>query len=351
VRARRRRLWPVGAAAVTALIAALAGGAAVAAGSAAAATAAGAASAPTPPAGDRLFSDSELEAQYATPPSRFVTVDGVRIHLRDEGPRDASPSGKSDRPPLILLNGHLGSLQMWDPWMPTLTQRFRVIRIDYAPYGLSGPIPSGRYSTREAADRVVALANQLGLRRFHLGGTSNGALVALFTAIEHPDRVDRLVVSTLPAGRPPPRQPSPEFAAVAPELRRLAPVQPRAFFAAFLRDIIANDAVIDDALIDRYWKLNNRAGAKAWVDAYIQDQYRLWDTLDVKAYYARLARPMLIQWGADGVVLPRRIGDEVAALFRPGVAELRQYANAGHLPMIEQPAATVADAIAFLEAR
>jgi pimeloyl-ACP methyl ester carboxylesterase len=237
---------------------------------------------------------------------------------------------------------------MWDAWMPELLRRFRVVRLDYAPYGLSGPSANGRYSTRRAVEQLISVMDRLGITRAHLGGTSNGALVALFTAIEYPDRVNRLVVSTLPAGRPPARKPSSAMLEAVAAGRQIAPVQPRAFFAAFLNDIIANDAVIDDALIDRYWMLNNREGAKAWVDAYIQDQYALWDTLDVKQYYARLSRPMLLQWGADGVVLPRAIGDEVAALFKPGVVELKQYTNAGHLPMIEQPAVTVRDAIAFL---
>lgn len=149
------------------------------------------------------FTDAELRAWYAPSPSKFVTVDGVPIHLRDEG----------RGPALILLNGHLGSLQMWDPWMTALRREFRVIRIDYAPYGLSGPDPSGRYDTPHSVELVLKLADQLGLKRFHVGGTSNGALVALFLAIEHPERVDRVVVSTLPASRPPARKPSPEMLA------------------------------------------------------------------------------------------------------------------------------------------
>ena len=287
-----------------------------------------------------LFTDVELRQLYAAPPSKFIDVEGTPFHVRDEG----------RGPVLILLNGHLGSLQMWDAWLPQLTPRFRVIRVDYAPYGLSGPDARGDYSTRHAAEQILKLANTLQLGRFHVGGTSNGALVALVLAIEHPDRVDRLVVSTLPAGRPPARTPGAEFAAAVAEQKALAPFQSRRFFAAFLHDIIANDTVIDDALIDRYWALNNRDGAKAWVDAYIQTQYTLWDTLDVKTYYARLTRPMLIQWGADGVVLPRQIGEDVAALFKGRPVRLIQYPGAGHLPMIEQPTQTVRDAIAFLSA-
>jgi len=288
-----------------------------------------------------VIDSATLEARYASSPSKFLMVDGVRLHVRDEG----------RGPALLLLNGHLGSLHMWDPWIPELTRHFRVIRLDYPPYGLSGPDPSGVYSTERAVQLVGKLADQLGLQRFHIGGTSNGAMVALFYAIEHPERVDRLVVSTLPAGRPPARQPSPAMRAAAQQVRAQAPYQPREFWQAFLEDITANDSVVTPELVTRYHDLNNRDGAKAWVDAYIQTQYRIWDTLDVPQYYGRLTRPMLLQWGADGVVLPEAIGGQVAALLKGAPVTLRQYRGAGHLPMMEQPAATVRDAIEFLQAR
>ena len=232
--------------------------------------------------------------------------------------------------------------------MPALTRRFRVIRFDYPPYGLSGPDPSGVYSTERAVELLGKLADQLKLKRFHVGGTSNGALVAVFYAIEHPDRVDRLVVSTLPASRPPPRTPSPAMTAAVAESRRLAPFQPRQFWDAFLHDIMANDAVITPQLVDRYFDINNRQGAKAWVDAYIQTQYKLWDSIDIAKQYARLTRPILIQWGADGVVLPAQVGRDVAALFVNAPTTLTLYRGAGHLPMIEQPELTVRDAVRFL---
>ena len=286
----------------------------------------------------RFFDDAYLERKYAVAPSKFVTVEGVRFHVRDEG----------KGPVLLLLNGHLGSLHMWDAWVRILSPQLRIVRIDYAPYGLSGPDPSGDYSTEHAVRLVHALVQRLRLEKFSIGGTSNGALVALFYAIEHPERVDRVVVSTLPAGRPPPRKPSDAMRAAAVEVKAQAPFQPRAFWDAFLHDIMANDAVIDDALVDRYFELNNRRGAKAWVDAYIDTQYHLWDTLDVKEKFSRLRRPILLQWGADGVVLPEQIGHDVAGLLRAAPVTLKQYRNAGHLPMLEQPEATARDALAFL---
>lgn len=289
----------------------------------------------------RFLSLAELTAKYAQAPSRFLSVDNVPFHVREEG------SG----PALLLINGHLGNLFMWDDWMPALTKKYRVIRIDYPPYGLAGPDPTGEYGTERTVVLLDKLAAQLGLSRFHIGGTSNGALVAVFYAIAHPEKIDRVIVSTLPAGRPPPRTPDPVLVAEARKSRDLGGYQTMGFFRAFLRDVFADPNRVQEKWIELYHDINNREGAKAWVDAYIQSQYKMWDTIDIKAKYAQMKRPMLLQWGAGGKVLPRWVGDDVAKLFPNNPLKLVHYDKAGHMPMMEIPDETVADALAFLEAK
>ena len=65
-------------------------------------------------------------------------VDGVRLRLRDTGPRDA--------PAVIFLHGFCASLDTWEPWARALSARFRVIRFDLPGFGLTGPDPTGDYS-------------------------------------------------------------------------------------------------------------------------------------------------------------------------------------------------------------
>jgi pimeloyl-ACP methyl ester carboxylesterase len=62
-----------------------------------------------------------LEAAHAPPPSRFVEVLGLRVHLRDAGPRDG--------PALLLLHGFGASLHTWEGRAARLEDRFRVIRL------------------------------------------------------------------------------------------------------------------------------------------------------------------------------------------------------------------------------
>ena len=75
-----------------------------------------------------------LEAEYAPPPSRFVQAAGVRLHVRDTGPRNA--------PAVLLLHGFGASLHTWEAWAEPLSANHRVIRLDLPGFGLTGPDPT-----------------------------------------------------------------------------------------------------------------------------------------------------------------------------------------------------------------
>ncbi|MSQ86197.1 MAG: alpha/beta hydrolase [Alphaproteobacteria bacterium] len=285
-----------------------------------------------------------LTAKYAPAPSQFITIDGVPLHVRDEGNTDSALA------PLILLNGHLGNLRIWDGWVAALKPHMRVIRFDFPPYGLSGPDPTGVYSTDRAVVLLGGLMDHLGLQVVNFGGTSNGALVATIYAIRNPTRVGKLVVSTLPNGRPPKRTPAPDLLQGAQFNTWLAPYQTEYFYRAFLRDVFAKPDRATDELIAQYADINNRAGAKAWVDAYIQTQYKLWDTTDVPTLFAQLTTPTLLQWGDGGRVLPPFVGDLVRDQLKNAPLAMKRYPEAGHMPMLELPDQSAADALAFLQA-
>ena len=81
---------------------------------------------------------AELERIYAGPPSEFLDVLGMRMHVRDTGPQQAQA--------VILLHGFGSSLHTWDAWAAPLSASYRVIRFDLPGFGLTGPDPSGNYS-------------------------------------------------------------------------------------------------------------------------------------------------------------------------------------------------------------
>ncbi len=76
----------------------------------------------------------ELRAKYANAESEFVDLgDGLTVHLRDEGPKDA--------PTLILLHGSNASLHTWQQWVDRLGKDYRIIRYDQPGHGLTARIP------------------------------------------------------------------------------------------------------------------------------------------------------------------------------------------------------------------
>src|SRR5688500_20394687 len=104
---------------------------------------------------------------YQNHASRFLEVDGVRIHYRDEG------SG----PTLVLLHGVIASLHTWDGWVQELSSRYRIIRIDMPGFGLSDDVPVYRYYPLQSERLFDRIREVLGLNRSYLTGSSLGVYV------------------------------------------------------------------------------------------------------------------------------------------------------------------------------
>lgn len=114
----------------------------------------------------------------------------VDLHQDEHGDVDA---------PAVLLVGSLGStLATWDPQLPALTPRYRVVRADLRGHGGS-PVPPGPYSVADLGADLLALLDRVGIDRAHVVGLSLGGMAAMQLAAGHPDRVGRLVLcSTSP---------------------------------------------------------------------------------------------------------------------------------------------------------
>jgi len=118
---------------------------------------------------------AELKARWAQPPSTFIDVSGMSVHLRDEGPRD-------DALPVVLLHGTSASLHTWEGWARALSPQRRVIRFDMPGFGLTGPSPDNVYTLESYVAFVVAVLDKLGVQRCVLGGNSFGGQISWATA-------------------------------------------------------------------------------------------------------------------------------------------------------------------------
>lgn len=95
-------------------------------------------------------------------------------------------------PPLLLLHGFAGSWAEWKITLPTLTRHFKVYVPTMPGHGESGPIPD--YSLETARRLFLSFMDSERLEKVYLIGHSMGGLLALDIALNHPDRVIKLVL-------------------------------------------------------------------------------------------------------------------------------------------------------------
>lgn len=109
-----------------------------------------------------------------------IIVEGGHIHAEDIG----------DGPPVLLSHAGVTDRRVWDPVLPALADRYRVIRYDARGYGRS-PRPTGPFSLVTDA---LAVLDQLDVDRAHLVGLSQGAATSLDLAQREPTRVATLTL-------------------------------------------------------------------------------------------------------------------------------------------------------------
>jgi pimeloyl-ACP methyl ester carboxylesterase len=278
-----------------------------------------------------------LAARWAPPPSQFVAVAGVRAHLRDEGPRD-------DPQPILLLHGTSASLHTWEGWAAALRARHRVVRVDLPGFGLTGPAAGGDYRLSAYVRFVVALMDQVGIRQAVIAGNSFGGNVAWKVAVDHPERVARLVLVDAAGYRFASRSVPIGFRlARIPALRSLmANLLPRRAVEASLRDVYGHPERITPELVDRYYELTLRAGNRAA----LVERFRQSPSGEFEEQIGRVRQPTLILWGGQDRLVP----PENAARFHRDIAgsTLVTFDDLGHVPHEEDPPRTVAAVQAFL---
>lgn len=298
---------------------------------------------------------AEMRAKYGAEPSQFVDLgDGLTIHLRDEGPRDA--------PAIILLHGSNADLHTWEPWAADLKADHRVIRFDQVGHGLTGPDPKGDYSRDNYVEQIRRVADRLGVERFVLGGNSMGGKHALAFAARYPDRLDGLVLvdaggmpmlspESIRSGRPEEDRQKRSSGNIGfkiagmPGINRIVEqVTPRSLIEQSLRQSVSVESIVTEPMIDRYWELLRYPGNRR---ATLQRFSIPYDPL-TRDQIAAIEVPALIIWGEEDRLIPvaaARYLDEV--MQQP---TLVIYPGIGHLPQEEAAARSLADLRRWLAA-
>jgi len=304
----------------------------------------------------RVLTRESVIARFADTQSKFVDVDGVNLHYKDQG------SG----PAILLMQGTLGDLADWDGWAEALSKRYRVLRFDMPAFGLSGPLRSGNYSADRMLSLIDAFMDQMGAERFAIAGTSYGGLVAFRYASTRVDRISALILANsagVEYGKRPAQianasLPTPlsgpataPAAASAPTGEQRAniftdPVITAADVEVNLRHVLANQALVTPLMVERKLAFTNMQGR---LEESIAGR-KLYERGDPLRVLSRVRAPALVLWGAGNKALDPKTADAfVAALKSACSVERIVYNDAGHLLIVDKAAQSAADAMAFLD--
>lgn len=107
---------------------------------------------------------------------------------------NVSVEGDEGAPALLIAHSLGSDLSQWEPQMPSLTRRFRVIRYDSRGHGLSEPTP-GPYSVEQLGRDALAILDALKVKKAHFMGLSLGGAVGMWLMINAPERIDRAILA------------------------------------------------------------------------------------------------------------------------------------------------------------
>ena len=268
-----------------------------------------------------------------------VRTNGTIIHVRVGG----------RGPAVVLLHGFGDTGDMWAPLAAKLSTDHTVIVPDLRGMGLSAR-PDGGYDKKTQADDIVGVLSVLGVANSDLVTHDIGNMVGYAFAAQYPDRVRRFILMDAPLpgiGRGDEISSGPtqwHFHFRGPDVERLVAGRERIYLDRFWNELSADPKGIDEATCRHYAELYALPGAMH--AAFNQFAAFAQDATDNKILAARgkLMMPILAI-GAE-----KSFGTGMAENLRNVASNVTPVviANSGHWLMEEQPAATMAAILAFL---
>jgi pimeloyl-ACP methyl ester carboxylesterase len=271
-----------------------------------------------------------------------VQTDGATIHVRVGG------SG----PAVVMLHGFADTGDMWAPLAAKLISSHTVVVPDLRGLGLSSHPEAGYEKTAQARD-IARVLDTLGIKQAALVTHDIGNMVGYAFAAQFPDRVTRWAVMDAPLPGIGPwdeilRSPMLwHFNFRGPDVERLVKGRERIYLDRFYNELSADPKKIDEATRRHYAALYARPGAMH--SAFNQFAAFTQDAIDNKALAAKgkLAMPVLAigaekSFGTQQADVLRVVATDVTGLVIP---------SSGHWLMEEQPDATVAALVKFIDSK
>ena len=348
----------------------------------------------------------KLMDDYTDEKSLFLTIDGMQVHVKDEG----------DGPTLLFLHGMFASLHTWDPWAEAFLDQYRVVRVDLPGFGITGPHPQGDYSLRASMYLLESIRENLGIEQWSMIGNSMGGGLALSYAQLYPEHTENVVLfnggrllpaasETEPVPKPalgteheqePAPKPAPDTepdsntstatatetsnqpdnvsgerqslvlrALASPSLRKaLSVLTPKFIIERALKEVYGNPDRLQPGTVTRYYELLRREGNRqAYLSRREMRPRRSGNLPDLPELTNPSVLPelpilpeptslndskvpVLILWGRLDSWIPVRVGYRLHEAIDH--SRLIIYEDLGHVPMEEDPERAITDVKEFL---
>lgn len=274
-------------------------------------------------------------------PIKTVLVHHQRIAYLDVG----------TGPPVILIHGFGGSMWQWEHQQQALSQHFRTVTFDLPGSGLSDK-PDIEYLPDQMLGFCVGFMDALQIPQATLVGNSMGAGLAIGMALNHPTRVDKLVlIAGLPSHV--------KAKLTSRSFRRALESRAPSWLVSFgnwlfgglvtesvLKEIVHDHSLLTPAVIERSNRNRRRPGIIKPIMA-ARHALPTWER-DFAPRISSITHPTMVIWGEHDRVFPIVVGEELHQRIR-GSTFVR-IPHAGHMPQWERPDLVNRSLIAYIQA-
>jgi pimeloyl-ACP methyl ester carboxylesterase len=283
-----------------------------------------------------VLTKQEVRKRYTLPVSKFINWKGNVIHYTDDG------AGV----PVLMIHGFGGSSRDFRYLDTPMSAHYRIIRVDLPGFGLSDfPKLSGKDPdyNKMYAEFFDYFFDTLHLDTLYVAGNSMGGMAAWDLAIEHPDKVKKLVLLSS-AGYE-----MDKVVKVAAQIFRFNAARvffnrgiPRSFTGMSIKKCFANPAIVTNDKVEVLNDLWNKQGS---LDVFfdLATTTHFLDTSLIK----KVQCPTLIIWGKEDKIIPVNHADRFHRDIKNSTEII--YSPCGHVPMVERPAEVGRDMMKFFE--
>ena len=263
------------------------------------------------------------------PTAKYLTANGLRLRYLEWGRPGALP--------VVCVHGYTSSAEAFNAVARRIEDRTHIIAIDVRGHGESAWSPEGAYQYADQAGDLAALADQLGIDRFVLIGTSMGGVIAMVYGKQHAERLRGLVLNDI----------GPDVEAGSSRITGLVGSRPADFasldeameYRRQTSPITAARPLEDQEETARGVLRERPDGRWGWKmdPAYIEQRIargapvrpQLWPVLET------LPCPTQVVWGTESDVLSEAQAKRMAAALPKG--ELVAVPGVGHAPTLVEP--------------